>query len=129
MSDGRCCTIAPATPADVPAILEMIRGLAEYERLSHAVSATEDALRDTLFGERRYAEVVMARIADEPAGYALFFHSYSTFLASPGIYLEDLYVKPHHRNRGIGTALLAAVAKIAHDRKCARLEWSVLDWN
>src|SRR5688500_16451246 len=121
--------ITPATEADVPVIREFIRGLAEYERLAHRFVATEDDLRRTLFGARPYAEVLIARVNGKPAGFALFFHSYSTFLARPGIYLEDLFVLPEHRSRGVGKALLRAVAKIARERGCGRMEWSVLDWN
>lgn len=122
-------SILPATPADVPAILSLIRGLAEYEKLSHACVATEEALHATLFGDRPAAEVLTARVGSDAVGFALFFSSYSTFLAKPGIYLEDLFVRPEHRGSGIGKALLKAVAKLAHARGCGRLEWSVLDWN
>ncbi|WP_428940829.1 N-acetyltransferase family protein [Fontivita pretiosa] len=122
-------TITPATVSDVATILSFIRALAEYERLSHQCIATEQALRQTLFGPRRYAEVLIARLDDLPVGYALFFHSYSTFLARPGIYLEDLFVLPEHRGRGVGKALLGEVARIARQRDCGRLEWAVLDWN
>ena len=122
-------SIAPATPADVPVILTFIRGLAEYEKLAHACVATEEALRRTLFGERPAAEVLIARLGEMPVGFALFFQSYSTFLAKPGIYLEDLFVLPEHRGRGAGKALLARLAQIARERDCGRLEWSVLDWN
>jgi len=119
--------IDPATEADIPHILKFIRGLAEYEKLP--CPATEEGLRKTLFGSRRYAEALMARIDETPVGYALFFHSYSTFFAKPGIYLEDLFVMPEHRGCGAGKALLRAVAKLAVERGCGRLEWSVLDWN
>jgi GNAT superfamily N-acetyltransferase len=122
-------TITPATPADVPDILRFIRGLAEYERLSHRCIATEDDLRRTLFGERPAANVLIARLNSTPVGFALFFQSYSTFLAKPGIYLEDLFVLPEHRGRGVGKALLVRLARIARERDCGRLEWSVLDWN
>src|SRR5580704_10811630 len=121
--------IAPATERDVAIILSFIRKLAEYEKLSHQVSATEDLLRNTLFGERRVAEVLIAYLADEPAGFALYFHNFSTFLGRPGIYLEDLFVEPAHRGRGHGKALLAALAKLAVERGCGRVEWAVLDWN
>jgi GNAT superfamily N-acetyltransferase len=121
--------ITPATPADVPVILSFIRELAEYEKLLDRVTATEDLLGSSLFGTRPYAEVLMARLADRPVGYALFFHSYSTFLARPGIYLEDVYVQPAVRGRGVGKALLREVARVALERDCGRLEWSVLDWN
>jgi GNAT superfamily N-acetyltransferase len=122
-------SIAAATEADIPAILWFIRGLAEFEKLSHRVTATDDALRRTLFGARPFAEVLIARIDGVAVGFALFFHSYSTFLARPGIYLEDLFVLPDHRSRGIGRALLKRLAQLARERHCARLEWSVLDWN
>ena len=121
--------IAHATEADVPEILEMIRGLAEYEKLSHACVATIEDLRRTLFGERPAAEVLLAYDRDACAGFALFFTNYSTFLAKPGIYLEDLFVKPEARGKGFGLALLKRLAQLAVDRDCGRVEWSVLDWN
>ncbi|HZT77986.1 MAG TPA: GNAT family N-acetyltransferase [Vicinamibacterales bacterium] len=121
--------IRPATERDVPIVLEMITALADYEKLAHAVTATEQTLRDTLFGARPDAEVAIAWAGAEPAGFALFFHNYSTFLAQRGLYLEDLFVKPAFRGRGIGRALLAHLAAIAVDRQCGRFEWSVLDWN
>jgi GNAT superfamily N-acetyltransferase len=121
--------IDPATESDLPHILRFIRGLAEYEKLAHRCVATEDALRRTLFGDRRYAEVLIAQREGTPVGFALFFHSYSTFLAQPGIYLEDIFVLPEHRGAGAGKALLRRVAQIARERGCGRLEWSVLDWN
>ncbi|MFH2000818.1 MAG: GNAT family N-acetyltransferase, partial [Planctomycetota bacterium] len=106
-----------------------IRELAEYEKLSHEVAATEDALRRTLFGSRSFAEVVIGEYHGEAVGFALFFHNYSTFLAQPGIYLEDLYVRPEMRGKGFGKTLLSFLAGLACDRGCGRLEWSVLDWN
>jgi GNAT superfamily N-acetyltransferase len=121
--------IRPATEEDVPLILSFIRELAGYERLSHEVSATEDLLRLHLFGEKRGAEVVIGQYVDEPVSFALFFHNFSTFLGRPGIYLEDLYVRPGFRGKGIGRAMLAHVAGLAKERDCGRLEWSVLDWN
>jgi GNAT superfamily N-acetyltransferase len=121
--------IVEATAADVPRILEMIRGLAEYEKLSDYVTATEEKLRETLFGDRPGADILLAYADGECAGFALFFPNYSTFLAKPGIFLEDLYVKPDWRGKGIGRALLARVAQIAQQRGCGRLEWEVLDWN
>jgi GNAT superfamily N-acetyltransferase len=121
--------ITPATEEDVPVILEMIRGLAEYEKLSHVVVATEEQLRLTLFGERPGAEVLLAHREGEPIGFALFFPNYSTFLAQPGIYLEDLFVKPHARGKGAGLALFVELARIAVERGCGRVEWAVLDWN
>ena len=121
--------IAAATERDVPIILEMIRGLAEYEKLSHLVAATEDLLRRSLFGERAAAEVLLAYQREECVGFALFFANYSTFLAQPGIYLEDLFVKPEARGNGAGRALLRELARLATERGCGRVEWSVLDWN
>ena len=118
-----------ATESDVPVILEFIRALAEYEKLAHAVEATEEQLRATLFGPKPAAEVVLAYWDQDCAGFALFFPSYSTFQARPGIYLEDLYVKPHLRGLGLGLALLQHLAALALKRGCGRLEWSVLNWN
>lgn len=122
-------SINSATERDVPVILEMIQDLAEYEKLRHICVATEDQLRRTLFGERPAAEVLIARLDSAPAGFALFFPNYSTFLAQPGIFLEDLYVKPHARGKGAGLALLRELARIAVARGCGRVEWLVLDWN
>jgi GNAT superfamily N-acetyltransferase len=122
-------SLRAATPDDVPVILACIRGLAEYERLAHEVVATEELLRETLFGARPVAEVLLAFHDEEAAGFALFFHNYSTFLARPGVYLEDLFVFPRFRGRGLGRILLARLARLAVDRGCGRLEWSVLDWN
>lgn len=121
--------IRAAVEDDAPLLLQLIRELAEYEELSHEVVATEQALRKSLFGERRVAEALIAEIGDEPVGFALFFHTFSTFLGKPGIYLEDLYVRPGHRRSGIGHALLTELARLAKERGCGRLEWSVLDWN
>lgn len=121
--------IVPASPADVPAIYALVRALAEYERLTHEVIATEADIRDGLFGPRPYAEVLLARADAQTVGFALFFHNYSTFLGRPGIYLEDLFVLPEWRGQGIGRMLLAALARAAVDRGCGRLEWAVLDWN
>ena len=121
--------IRSARPDDVAAILRLIRALAEYEKLAHEVVATEDALRQSLFGARPAAEVLLAEEGGQAVGLALFFPNYSTFLARPGIYLEDLFVEPAHRGRGIGKALLQAVARLAVQRGCGRFEWSVLDWN
>jgi GNAT superfamily N-acetyltransferase len=118
-----------ATAADVPQILHFIRALGEYEALGAEVVATEAALHATLFGERRYAEVVFADCEGAVAGFALFFHNYSTFLAKPGIYLEDLFVDPAFRKRGVGAALLSFLAKLAVERGCGRLEWAALHWN
>jgi GNAT superfamily N-acetyltransferase len=121
--------IRPATAGDVPLIRRFIRELAEYERLADQAVATEEDLHETLFGERPYAEVLIAEVGAEPAGFALFFHNYSTFLGRPGIWLEDLYVRPEHRGAGVGRALLARLAALAVERRCGRLEWWVLDWN
>jgi GNAT superfamily N-acetyltransferase len=115
--------------ADVPVIAELIRGLARYEKLEHEVVMTEEKLTDSLFGERPYAETLIAEDGGEPVGFALFFHNYSTFLAQPGIYLEDLFVVPERRGAGVGRALLERLAQLAVDRGCGRLEWAVLDWN
>ncbi|HTP81060.1 MAG TPA: GNAT family N-acetyltransferase [Bacteroidota bacterium] len=121
--------IEPAKVKDVPLIFEFIQGLAEYERLAHSVVATEMQVRKSLFGRRKYAEVLLAKVGRQAAGFALYFHNYSTFLAQPGIYLEDLFVKPEFRGKGIGKALLVRLAQIALERDCGRLEWAVLDWN
>lgn len=122
-------TIRRAEPHEVPLILGFIRDLAEYEKLSHEVVATEESLRQTLFGPRPYAEVVFACLDGEPVGFALFFHNYSTFLGQPGIFLEDLFVRPQARAHGIGKRLLQWLARTAIERHCGRLEWNVLDWN
>jgi len=121
--------IRPATEADLTAILAFIRKLADYERLSQEVVATEELLRETLFGNRRTAEVAIGCLETKPIGFVLFFHNYSTFLGRPGLYIEDLFVEESYRRRGFGGALLAYVAKLAVARGCGRLEWSVLDWN
>jgi GNAT superfamily N-acetyltransferase len=122
-------SIRPAVAADVPAILGFIRALAEYEQLSRSVVATEELLRTHLFGPTPAASVLIASENDNPVGFALYFTSFSTFLARPGIYLEDLFVMPDFRGRGFGRALLSAVATEAVRRGCGRLEWAVLDWN
>ncbi|MGA2584671.1 MAG: GNAT family N-acetyltransferase [Tepidisphaeraceae bacterium] len=129
MSNSPQISIHPATPADVPVILNFIRKLAEYEKLSHQMQATEELLREHLFGPRPAAETVIANLAGQPVGFALFFQTFSTFVGKPGIWLEDLFVLPEHRGKGIGKALLAHVASIAVARNCGRMEWSVLDWN
>ena len=121
--------IRKTTEQDIPIIFAFIQALAEYEKLSHEMIATEASLRETLFGENPVAEVVIADYDNKPAGFALFFHNYSTFLGRPGIYLEDLYVPEEMRGKGIGKVLLAHLAQLAVERKCGRLEWSVLDWN
>jgi GNAT superfamily N-acetyltransferase len=122
-------TIRPAAEHEIPLILAFIRDLAIYERLEHQMVATEDDLRRTLFGPRPYAEVAFACVAGKPVGFALFFHNYSTFLGRPGIYLEDLFVRPESRGHGVGKRLLTWLAQTAVERGCGRLEWSVLDWN
>ena len=122
-------TLRAARASDVPVILQFIQGLADYEKLSHACVATEAELTATLFGDHPFAEILLAFWNEEPAGFALFFHNYSTFLAKPGIYLEDLFVDPAFRGKGMGKALLIALARLAVERGCGRLEWSVLDWN
>jgi len=122
--------IRPATPADLPLILRFIRGLAAYEKLLDEVAATEAKLRATLFGPQPAAECVLAFAdQDTPAGFAIFFTNYSTFLAQPGLYLEDLFVLPEFRGRGFGKALLLHLAQLANQRGCGRMEWTVLDWN
>jgi len=121
--------IREAVRADVPLILTFIRELAAYERLAREVVATEDGLAATLFGREPRAEVLIAEVDGAAAGFALFFHNYSTFLGQPGIFLEDLFVRPEHRARGVGRALLARLAALAGERGCGRLEWAVLDWN
>ncbi len=121
--------ILPARSEDVPIILSLIRALGEYERMSHEIVATEDGLRAWLFGERPAAEVVLASVSDTVVGFALFFHNFSTFLGRPGLYLEDLFVKPEWRGRGIGQRLLVHLASLAVERGCGRMEWTVLDWN
>ena len=121
--------IRPATPDDAPIILGLIRDLAEYEKAPNEAVATEDQIRETLFGLRRHAEVVIGCEGIDPVGFAVFFHNYSTWLGRPGLYLEDLFVRPAARGRGYGRQILAHLAAIAAERGCARMEWSVLDWN
>ena len=122
-------SIRPATPADLPLIAQLIRDLADYEKLLHEVRFDEAVLEQKLFGARPYAEVVIGEIDGTPQGFALFFHNFSTFEGKPGIYLEDLFVRPDARGSGLGKALLSHLAMLAVERDCARLEWSVLDWN
>ena len=121
--------IEPADDRDVPVILSLIKALAEYERLAHEVVATEAQLRESLFGTTPHAEAVIARVGSEAVGLAVWFHSYSTFLGRRGLYLEDLFVLPAWRGRGIGRALLRHLARLAIERDCGRMEWAVLDWN
>jgi GNAT superfamily N-acetyltransferase len=122
-------TIRPATADDVPIILQLIRDLATYERAPDKVTATEEQLLDVLFGRKLAAEVRLAFENETPIGFAVFFHNFSTWLGRPGLYLEDLFVKPEHRGKGYGRALLVDLAKIARERGCGRMEWAVLDWN
>lgn len=118
-----------AIPTDVPILFLLIRALADYEQLSHQVTGTEAALTTHLFGDRPYAEAILAEVNGQAVGFALFFFNYSTFLTRPGLYLEDLFVLPDYRQQGIGRALLTHLAQLAVSRDCGRLEWSVLDWN
>ncbi|WP_371234124.1 N-acetyltransferase family protein [Pseudomonas sp. QE6] len=122
-------TLRPAVPADIPLIIELITELADYERLVHEVKADAQRMHDHLFGPRPYAEVLIGEVDGLPQGFALFFHNYSTWLSQPGIYLEDLFVRPAARGAGLGKALLTELARLAVERGCGRLEWSVLDWN
>ncbi|KQZ77117.1 diamine acetyltransferase [Sphingopyxis sp. Root214] len=122
-------SIRPAAAADLPLIAQFIRDLAEYEKLAHEVRFDEAKLGEKLFGPRPYAEVLIGELDWSPQGFALFFHNFSTFEGKPGIYLEDLFVRPEARGSGLGKALLAHLAKLCVERDCARLEWSVLDWN
>lgn len=121
--------IKPASVDDVSLILSFIKELAEYEKLLYEVVATEEILKETLFGENAHAEVIIGYLNQRPISFALFFHNFSTFLGRPGIYLEDLFVKPVARGKGIGQKMLAYLAHLAKARKCGRLEWWVLDWN
>ena len=121
--------IRPARVEDVPLILELIRDLATYERAPEEVAATEEQLVTVLFGEKPVAEVLLAFEGKSPVGFAVFFHNFSTWLGRPGLYLEDLFVKPEKRGKGYGRALLVDLAKIARDRGCGRMEWAVLNWN
>ena len=121
--------VRSATEDDIPLVLRFIKELAEYEKLSNEVSATEEILRENLFGERWVAEVALAFVGGEAAGFAVFFYNFSTFLGRPGIYLEDLYVTPEYRGAGVGRTLMVHLARLAKQRGCGRLDWSVLDWN
>ncbi len=129
MNSHTAVRIAGAKESDVPVILELIRSLADYEQLAHEVVATEDSLRESLFGARPGAEAVIAYLDREPVGFAVWFQNYSTFLGRAGLYLEDLFVRPEWRGQGIGRTLLAHVASVAVARGAGRMEWSVLDWN
>jgi GNAT superfamily N-acetyltransferase len=122
-------TIRPAQEQDVDVIFELILGLAKYEHLLDKVTGSPDLLRSHLFGDRPYVEAIVAELGDRVIGYALFFHTYSTFLTQPGLYLEDVFVASEYRRQGVGKSLMTSVAKIAFDRGCGRLEWSVLEWN
>ena len=129
MTQSVTLVIRPATADDAGLLLQLIREFAEYVQMLNIVVATDERLRQTLFGSRPCADVLLAYLGQEPVGFAVFFSTYSTFLGQPGMYLEDLFVRPAARGKGIGRALLARVAKIATDRGCGRLEWSALDWN
>ena len=129
MKEAANFQIRPARVEDVPVILQLIRDLATYERAPDEVVATEEQLVDVLFGKRPAAEVLLAFKGESPVGFALFFHNFSTWLGRPGLYLEDLFVKPEKRGKGYGRSLLVELAKIARDRGCGRMEWAVLDWN
>ena len=129
MTLGPAISLRPAAREDVPVVARLIRALAAYERLADECLADEASLETHLFGPRPYAEVLIAEVDGEPAGFALFFHNYSTWEGRPGIYLEDLFVRPELRGQGFGKALLVAIARLAVERRCARFEWAVLDWN
>jgi GNAT superfamily N-acetyltransferase len=129
MEPDNTLVIRAAAPADTALLLALIRELADYEHLAHEVVADEALLRESLFGVRPGAEAVIAEYAGEPAGFALYFHNFSTFLGRHGLYLEDLFVRPGHRGRSIGRALLQHLARLALQRGCGRFEWAVLDWN
>jgi GNAT superfamily N-acetyltransferase len=122
-------SIDAATPADVPVLMTLIGELAEFERLAHEVVVTEVSLTEALFGPRPAVETVLARVGGEVAGFALYFHNFSTFIGRRGLFLEDLYVRPAFRGQGVGKALLVHVARVAAERDCGRLEWAVLNWN
>ena len=122
-------SIRRATREDAPLVLSFVKELAEYEKLSHVVAATQEVIAEELFGPKSAAEALLGFSGSEPVAFAVYFHNFSTFLGRKGLYLEDLYVRPAHRRRGIGRAMLLQVARIAAERNCGRLEWSVLDWN
>lgn len=121
--------IRNADVEDVPLLLNFVKGIAEFEHLSHMVSATEESLTKAFFGDRPYAEALIAELDAEPVGFVVFFHNFSTFVGKPGLYLEDLYVLPEHRGKGIGAALFKKCIQIARERDCGRMEWSALQWN
>ena len=121
--------IQPVTPGDVPLLLTFIKELADYERLADEVVATEDVLRESLFGEQPAAEALIAYLSDEPVAFAIWFYNFSSFLGRPGLYIEDIYVRPHARGQGVGQAVLAYLARLARQHNCGRMEWLVLDWN
>jgi GNAT superfamily N-acetyltransferase len=129
MQQSTTVDIVPAAPSDVPLVLELIKELADYEKLRHEVIATEASVGQALFGSRPSAEAIIARIGGEPAGFALYFHNFSTFLGKHGLYLEDLFVRPAYRGRAVGKTLLRYLAALAVERDCGRFEWAVLDWN
>jgi GNAT superfamily N-acetyltransferase len=129
MSDQTRFTIRPARAEDVPLVLEFIRELAEYEKLLNEVQATEASLHESLFGSRPVAEALIGEEAGQPAGFALFFHNFSTFVGRPGIYIEDVFVRPPFRGRGLGKSFFLHLAALARERDCGRIEWAVLDWN
>jgi GNAT superfamily N-acetyltransferase len=129
MDESNCFSLRPAAPHDLPAIVGLIRELAEFEHLSHLVQTTAEKLHPHLFGPRPAAEALVGEVEGKVVGFALFFTNFSTFLAQPGLYLEDLYVQPAHRGRGLGKALLERLGALALERDCGRFEWSVLDWN
>lgn len=121
--------IKPATKQDIPLLLEFIKELAEYEKLSHEVVATEEILTESFFGAKTHVEAIIGYLNEKPVTFAIFFHNFSSFLGRPGIYLEDLFVKPEARGKGLGQKMLTHIATIAKSRNCGRFEWSVLDWN
>jgi GNAT superfamily N-acetyltransferase len=124
-----CLNIRTAEKKDIPLILEFVRGIAEFENLSHLVTATEESLRDSMFGERPYAEVFFAELNGVPAGFTVIFHNFSTFVGKQGLYIEDIFVKPGFRGKGVGKAMFLHCVKLAKERNCGRMEWAVLDWN
>jgi len=122
-------SIRQATRADVPLVLSFVKDLADYEKLSHLVVATEEVIADELFGPKSHTEVLLGHVGADPVAFAVYFHNFSTFLGRKGLYLEDLYVRPAYRRHGYGRAMLLHIARIAAERNCGRFEWSVLDWN